>query len=197
MSQYQRQRQSEHFISKLNRLGLKRLASVTGTRVEVQGPTKTGNLGLVHLRIVTTADKTITLGATGNRSGGVKVAELPEIGVLPQAARIRGELTLTGATATASAGEVGLGSAAASAGAATLSGTSEDLMEGVAGTAIEAAATVEIDVLSSGAHRPLLDKRDNGLDVHFNMATEVGVATTNATLKAGAIIDLWFMGLAD
>lgn len=151
--------------------------------------------GGVHTRIVTTAAALLlTAAATGAEAGGIKIFA-PPAGVIYDVdlVRVRGTLDPTAATATTTAGEIGLGSAAGAGDNATLGTTSgdEDWCTGITLGNIAAAGTLDIDVVSAAGV-----KRVNAIsaakDIYLNLATTVGVAATSVNLLSGATIDLYW-----
>jgi hypothetical protein len=172
-------------------------AAETGVGASMQGLAESGGAGLNHLQLVTTAAKTITLGATGNRGGGVKLFEFDELGIVPVGARIRATVSLTAETATFGVGEYGLGTTVATGNIAVLSGTAgfQNLAKGTPGTAIGAAGAIDQDIIFGVGERTAVDGLDTGVSLHLNVAGAVGEATTNMTVAAGAIIDLWYLAI--
>lgn len=182
-----------HFAD-LASLDFKSAAPEADVLAEFAGPLKRNRFSMVHTRLVTAANKTATLGAIGNRAGGIKLIELPEIAIAPRMARVRGSLSLSAGTATLTSGVVGVGSVIATGNVAVLNGTPTfmDIAVEKSFATIGAGATLPIDVVFGMGARTGVDGRSSGLDVHLNFAGIVGEATSNLVVAAGAIVDLFF-----
>lgn len=162
--------------------------------------------GLVHTQITLLGDTTFTLGATGARAGGVKLLQFANpMGMIIVGAAGTGTFVLTAATATLTAGEVGLGTVVASGNVAVLGGTAtfENIAEGAmslgaaAPLANVAAGATGSFRFNGGARPPVGDfgTTPTANAVFLNMASTVGVATSNVTFKAGCIFDIWHIPL--
>lgn len=177
------------------------LGTVADTQVRCEAFTQRERGGLAKIEITTTAAKTITLGAVGDRAGGVKLLDFGLMGIVPIMGRFRGDVSLSAGTATLANLVFGLGTVDATGDDnAVLTGTSTfiDLSGQRPGAAITpAGSTVAQDVMfgSPGTGQPV-DGRAAAADLFLNAAGDVVTATTNLVIASGAVVELFFAGMA-
>lgn len=165
--------------------------------------------GVVHTVVTLTDDLTITLGAAGARAGGTKILQFAKpLGMVILATKVKGSLTPTAGTATFTAGEVGLGTTVASGNVAVLGGTAafeniahgaESLGAALALADTAAGATTSFVITDGPRSGPVGDYGTTPTSncVYLNVATTVGVATSNVKIKAGTVIEIWHIDIPD
>jgi len=141
----------------------------------------------------------VSQGSAAAKAGGAAIFTFPAVKIVPVAARIVGRLNLSAATATGTAGEIGLGSVVASGAVAVLGGTAtfENILEGGVPALgnIAAGATIVAKTYDDfRAHLPTTANTFGG-QLFVNAATTFAVAAADLRLLAGSEIDLWWFAL--
>lgn len=149
--------------------------------------------GAVHKTVFTLAAASVTVTDTGGAAGAqgnLKIYDFPE-GVLVRGGCVASAATLagTGGITDTAAAVLSLGSAAAGAGDATLTGTEADFIASFAGTLAAGAGTFakygEPSVTS-------LDGHTTPIDLYLNVAVpDAGVSASDTMAVTGTITCIW------
>ena len=150
-------------------------------------------LNMIRTRIVTSADLTLVSAAgAAAKGGGVKLFTIRSgVAVQPLWASVRGRLNLSAATATSTAGELGLGSVICSGAVATLAtATFEDMLQGGVPAMSNIVAGGTIGQASIEGLRTAHIGTGAATSVFLNAASTFAVATTDLVFQSGGIIEM-------
>lgn len=171
----------------------------TGAAVAVTGDllSQDAKMNMVHLRLELKSDLVLVEDVDmAAKAGGAKILDLPAGFFSVLASRIEGTLTTDVADLTSTAGELGLGTAAASGANATLGAsgaTHENILEGGQPALSNMTAGNDLTVLVGDGVREPVGTFASAADVYLNIASTWGnvAAAADVSIKAGAVIELW------